>query len=96
MDGYGARGYYGSGVVADVEGGRYGNRTVVAGKPYGGPTVCQQLPYGARPHTYWGRPYYSHGGIYYRPYTVHGVVVYGYIPPPYYVYYPRLRSAPSS
>ena len=33
VDGYGARGYYGSGVVADVEGGRYGNRTVVAGSP---------------------------------------------------------------
>jgi hypothetical protein len=88
VDGYGARGYYGSGVVADVEGGRYGNRTVVAGKPYGGPTYVRQLPYGARPYTYWGRPYYAHGGIYYRPYTVHGVVVYGYIPPPYYVYYP--------
>jgi hypothetical protein len=29
-----------------------------------------------------------HGGVYYRPYTVHGRVVYGYIPPPYYVYYP--------
>ena len=31
-EGYGARGPYGSGVVADVEGGRYGDRTVVAGK----------------------------------------------------------------
>jgi hypothetical protein len=88
VDGYGARGYYGSGVVADVEGGRYGNRTVVAGKPYGGPTYVRSLPYGARPYTYWGRPYYMHGGYYYRPYHVHGVVVYGYIPPPYYVYYP--------
>jgi hypothetical protein len=88
VDGYGARGYYGSGVVADVEGGRYGNRTVVAGRPYGGAAYVRQLPYGARPYSYWGRPYYAHGGIYYRPYTVHGVVVYGYIPPPYYVYYP--------
>ncbi len=75
VDGYGARGYYGSGAIADVEGGRYGNRTVVAGKPYGGPTYVKQLPYGARPHTYWGRPYYAHGGIYYPPYTVHGAVV---------------------
>lgn len=89
VDGYGARGYYGSGVVADVEGGRYGNRTVVAGKPYGGPARVQQLPYGARPYSYWGRPYYAHGGVYYRPYTVHGVAYYGYIPPPYYVYYPQ-------
>jgi hypothetical protein len=89
VDGYGARGYYGSGVVADVEGGRYGNRTVVAGKPYGGPARIQQLPYGSRPYTYWGRPYYAHGGIYYRPYTVHGVVYYGHIHPPYYVYYPQ-------
>ena len=76
-------------MVADVEGGRYGNRTVVAGKPYGGPARIQQLPYGARPYTYWGRPYYAHGGIYYRPYTVHGVVYYGHIHPPYYVYYPQ-------
>ena len=88
VDGYGARGYYGSGVVADVEGGRYGNRTVVAGKPYGGPARVQQLPYGARPYSYWGRPYYAHGGVYYRPYTVHGVAYYGYIPPPYYVVLP--------
>jgi len=88
VDGYGARGYYGSGVVADVEGGRYGDRTVVAGRAYGGPAYVRSLPYGARPYSYWGRSYYMHGGIYYRPYTVHGVVVYGYIPPPYYVYYP--------
>jgi hypothetical protein len=89
VDGYGARGYYGSGVVADVEGGRYGNRTVVAGKAYGGPARIRQLPYGSRPYSYWGRPYYAHGGIYYRPYTVHGVVYYGHIHPPYYVYYPQ-------
>ncbi len=88
VDGYGARGYYGSGVVADVERGRYGNRTVVAGKPYGGPAYITTLPYGARPVSYWGRPYYHHGGVYYRPYTVHGVVHHVYIPPPYYVYYP--------
>ena len=88
VDGYGARGYYGSGVVADVEGGRYGNRTVVAGRPYGGRAYVSQLPYGSRPYNYWGRPYYGHGGIYYRPYPIHGVVVYGYIPPPYWVYYP--------
>ena len=36
-EGYGARGPYGGGVVADVEGGRYGDRTVVAGGAYGGP-----------------------------------------------------------
>jgi hypothetical protein len=87
-DGYGARGYYGSGVVADVEGGRYGDRTVVAGRTYGGPGWATQLPYGARPYTYWGRPYYGYGGHYYRPYTYGGVAHYCYIPPPYGVYYP--------
>ena len=47
-----------------------------------------RLPYGARPHTYWGRPYYAHGGFYYRPYTYRGVACYAYIPPPFFVYYP--------
>jgi hypothetical protein len=66
-EGYGARGYYGSGVVADVEGGRYGDRTVVAGKPYGGPAYVRNLPAGYKPYTYYGRPYYGYGGHYYRP-----------------------------
>lgn len=87
VEGYGARGPYGAGVVADVEGGRYGDRTVVAGRAYGGPVWGASLPYGARPYTYWGRPYYAHGGYYYRPYHYHGVYHYCYIPPPYYVYY---------
>lgn len=87
-EGYGARGYYGSGVVADIEGGRYGDRTVVAGRTYGGPAWAARLPYGARPYTYWGRPYYARGGFYYRPYTYHGAAFYAYIPPPYFVYYP--------
>jgi len=43
-EGYGARGPYGGGVVADVEGGRYGDRTVVAGGAYGGPVHAAQLP----------------------------------------------------
>jgi len=87
-EGYGARGYYGSGVVADIEGGRYGDRTVVAGRTYGGPAWAARLPYGAKPYTYWGRPYYAHGGFYYRPYTYRGAAFYAYIPPPYFVYYP--------
>lgn len=87
-EGYGARGYYGSGVRADIEGGRHGDRTVVAGRTYGGPAWAARLPYGARPHTYWGRPYYAHGGFYYRPYTYRGVACYAYIPPPFFVYYP--------
>jgi hypothetical protein len=86
-EGYGARGPYGSGVVADVEGGRYGNRTVVAGRAYGGPVHAARLPYGARPYNYYGRPYYGYGGVYYRPYTYHGVPYYGYIPPPWGCYY---------
>jgi hypothetical protein len=86
-EGYGARGPYGSGVVADVEGGRYGDRTVVAGRAYGGPVHAAQLPYGARPYNYYGRPYYGYGGAYYRPYYYHGVPYYGYIPPPWGCYY---------
>jgi hypothetical protein len=50
-EGYGARGYYGTGVVADIEGGRYGDRTVVARRTYGGPGGAARLPYGARPYT---------------------------------------------
>lgn len=86
-EGYGARGPYGSGVVADVEGGRYGDRTVVAGRAYGGPVHAAQLPYGARPYNYYGRPYYGYGGAYYRPYYYHGVPYYGHIPPPWGCYY---------
>jgi hypothetical protein len=86
-EGYGARGPYGSGVVADIEGGRYGDRTVVAGRAYGGPVWATQLPYGSRPYTYWGRPYYAHGGAYYRSYSWHGAMHYCYVPPPYYVTY---------
>jgi hypothetical protein len=86
-EGYGARGPYGSGVVADVEGGRYGDRTVVAGRAYGGPVHAASLPYGARPYNYYGRPYYGYGGAYYRPYYYHGVPYYGHIPPPWGCYY---------
>ena len=86
-EGYGARGRYGSGVVADVEGGRYGDRTVVAGRAYGGPVYASQLPYGARPYPYHGRSYYAYGGAYYRPYAYRGVHYYGYMPPPWGCYY---------
>jgi hypothetical protein len=86
-EGYGARGPYGSGVVADVEGGRYGDRTVVAGRAYGGPVHAAQLPYGARPYNYHGHSYYGYGGAYYRPYTYHGVPYYGYMHPPWGCYY---------
>ena len=86
-EGYGARGPYGSGVVADVEGGRYGDRTVVAGRAYGGPVYAASLPYGARPYPYYGHTYYVHGGAYYYPYHYHSTVYYGYMPPPWGVYY---------
>ena len=86
-EGYGARGPYGGGVVADVEGGRYGDRTVVAGRAYGGPVHAASLPYGARPYNYHGHSYYGYGGAYYRPYTYHGVPYYGYMPPPWGCYY---------
>jgi len=86
-EGYGARGPYGGGVVADVEGGRYGDRTVVAGGAYGGPVHAASLPYGARPYNYHGHAYYGYGGAYYRPYTYHGVPYYGYMHPPWGCYY---------
>jgi hypothetical protein len=86
-EGYGARGPYGGGVVADVEGGRYGDRTVVAGRAYGGPVHAASLPYGARPYAYHGHSYYYHGGAYYRPYHYHGVPYYHYMPPPWGCYY---------
>lgn len=86
VDGYAARGPYGAGVVADVDG-RYGSRTVAAGGAYGGPVYAASLPYGARPATYYGRPYYGYAGVYYRPYTYAGVAYYGTIPPPWGVYY---------
>ena len=86
-EGYGARGPYGGGVVADVEGGRYGDRTVVAGRAYGGPVHAASLPYGARPYNYHGHAYYGYGGAYYRPYTYHGVPYYGYMHPPWGCYY---------
>ena len=86
-EGYGARGPYGGGVVADVEGGRYGDRTVVAGRAYGGPVHATQLPYGSRPYHYHGHSYYGYGGAYYRPYSYRGVPYYGYMPPPWGCYY---------
>jgi hypothetical protein len=86
-EGYGARGPYGGGVVADVEGGRYGDRTVVAGGAYGGPVHAASLPYGARPYNYHGHAYYGYGGAYYRPYMYHGVPYYGYMHPPWGCYY---------
>jgi hypothetical protein len=86
-EGYGARGPYGGGVVADVEGGRYGDRTVVAGRAYGGPVHAATLPHGARPYNYHGHAYYGHAGVYYRPYHYHGVPYYHYIPPPWGCYY---------
>jgi hypothetical protein len=86
-EGYGARGPYGGGVVADVEGGRYGDRTVVAGKAYGGPVHAASLPYGARPYNYHGHSYYGYGGAYYHPYYYHGAPYYHYMPPPWGCYY---------
>jgi hypothetical protein len=66
-NGYAARGPYGSGVVANVEGGRYGDRTVAAGRAYGGRAYATTLPAGYHPYSYYGRPYYGYGGYYYRP-----------------------------
>ncbi len=73
--------------MADVEGGRYGDRTVVAGRAYGGPVHAAQLPHGARPYNYHGHSYYHHGGAYYRPYHYHGVPYYHHMWPPWGCYY---------
>ena len=86
-EGYGARGPYGGGVVADVEGGRYGDRTVVAGRGYGGPVYARSLPAGYHPYNYYGHSYYGYGGAYYRPYYYGGYPYYGYMWPPWGVYY---------
>ena len=78
-NGYAARGPYGKGVVADVEGGRYGDRTVAAGRAYGGRAYAGTLPAGYRGYSYYGRPYYGYGGAYYRPYGSY----YYPVPPPW-------------
>jgi len=79
VQGAAVRGPGGTRAVADVEGGRYGDRTVSAWKPYGGRGYATSLPAGARPYNYYGRPYYGYGGAYYRPYGG----VYCMVPPPY-------------
>ena len=79
VEGAAVRGPGGTRAVADVEGGRYGDRTVAAWKPYGGRGYATSLPAGARPYSYYGRPYYGYGGAYYRPYGG----FYCMVPPPY-------------
>lgn len=64
----------------------YGGYTKAVAGPYGG-KVTTTLPSGYRTTTYYGRPYYSYGGAYYRPYTYHGVHHYYPVPVPYYAYY---------
>lgn len=64
----------------------YGGWNTAAVGPYGG-RVTTTLPSGYRTTTYYGRPYYSYGGAYYRPYTYAGVHYYYPVPPPYYSYY---------
>ena len=64
----------------------YGGWTTAAAGPYGG-RVTTTLPSGYRTTTYYGRPYYTYGGAYYRPYSYAGVHYYYPVPPPYYCYY---------
>ncbi len=64
----------------------YGGFTKATVGPYGG-KVTTTLPSGYRTSTYYGRPYYTYGGAYYRPYAYHGVHYYYPVPPPYYAYY---------
>ncbi len=79
VEGAAVRGPYGTRAVADIDGGRYGDRTVAAWKPYGGPTWVSRLPPGYTNYPVYGRPYYRYGGVYYRP--VGGI--YYVVPPPY-------------
>jgi hypothetical protein len=62
-----------------------GWNTAVAG-PYGG-RVTKTLPSGYRTTHYYGRPYYTYGGAYYRPYVYRGVPHYYPVPVPYYAYH---------
>jgi len=64
----------------------YGGWTSATVGPYGG-KVTTTLPSGYRTTSYYGRPYYSYGGAYYRPYMYGGVPYYYPVPPPYYAYY---------
>jgi hypothetical protein len=78
--------YYGNYGVA-AAGKPYGGYTTAVRGPYGG-KVTTTLPAGYRTTVYHGRPYYHYGGVYYRPYTWHGVHHYYPVPVPYYAYYP--------
>jgi Family of unknown function (DUF6515) len=64
----------------------YGGWTSATVGPYGG-KVTTTLPSGYRTTSYYGRPYYSYGGAYYRPYMYGGIPYYYPVPPPYYAYY---------
>ena len=64
----------------------YGGWNTATVGPYGG-KVTTTLPSGYKTSTYYGRPYYSYGGAYYRPYTYGGAHYYYPVPPPYYSYY---------
>ncbi len=98
-EGVAGRTYYGQPAVAGTVNTKYngtynaaaartphGGWNTAAAGPYGG-RVTTTLPSGYRTTTYYGRPYYSYGGAYYRPYTHGGVHYYYPVPPPYYSYY---------
>jgi hypothetical protein len=78
--------YYGNYDVA-AKRNPYGGYTKAVSGPYGG-RVTTTLPAGYRTTVYHGRSYYHYGGVYYRPYTYHGVHHYYPVPVPYYAYYP--------
>jgi hypothetical protein len=64
----------------------YGGWNTATVGPYGG-KVTTTLPSGYKTTSYYGRPYYSYGGAYYRPYPYGGMHYYYPVPPPYYSYY---------
>ncbi len=86
VEGVAGRDYWGRPVAyGTVDTKHYGNYGVARG-PYGGRMVTT-LPSNYRPVTYYGRPYYTHGGLYYGRYMYRGAWIYHPAYPPYGVYY---------
>ncbi len=86
VEGVAGRDYWGRPVAyGTVDTKHYGDYGVVRG-PYGGGMVTT-LPSHYHPVNYYGRSYYTHGGLYYGRYRYHGAWVFHPAYPPYGVYY---------
>ena len=86
VEGIAGRDYWGRPVAYGTVDTKYrGDWGVVRG-PYGGRMVTT-LPNHYRPVTYYGRPYYTYGGLYYGRYHYGGAWIFHPAYPPYGVYY---------